>query len=141
MTAYRRGDTFEKRVMAQLETDGYWVGQSRGSKTVVDMVAIKRDQVLFIQVKSGKRMISAAEWNALYATALKVDAVPILAVRQYTPAGVPSPKPPVYWLLTGRRHPHRPTARDWPAEAWSPDEVAEAMARHPAGKARLRPVE
>lgn len=52
MTRYAGGADFEREVRAALVADGYQlVIRSAGSKTKVDLVAFKPDQVLFVQCK------------------------------------------------------------------------------------------
>lgn len=128
MTAYTRGDYFEKRVADDLRGNGYFVLQSRGSKTVVDLVAIKTGQVLFVQAKAGLTTPSGTEWNTLHMIATRFGGVPLIADR----AGRGRIR---YRRIT---HPHSPHKHDWPALIWTPDdaELAAAIARHPAGKQR-----
>lgn len=54
-TNYARGAAFERRVKARLEADGWYVARSAGSKTSVDLVAVKDGRVLFIQCSLGKK--------------------------------------------------------------------------------------
>jgi Holliday junction resolvase len=126
MTAYTRGDYFEKRVADDLRHNGYLCWQSRGSKTVVDIIALKPGQVLLVQVKAGMTPPAGTEWNSLLKIARYTQAVPLIADR----AG--------RGVIRYRRitDPHTPHKHDWPARIWKPDdaELAAAIARHPAGK-------
>jgi Holliday junction resolvase len=115
-TAYRRGDHFEKRVADQLRIDGYIVYQSRGSKSPVDIVALKPMQVLLIQAKSGDTGLTGVEWNLLLELARRAGAIPLVADRT-GPAGRV-----IRWRrITG---PHPAHTRTWPCEDWTPDQVA-----------------
>jgi Holliday junction resolvase len=128
--AYRAGDRFEKRVITDLETDGYRAWQSRNSRGLADVFALKPGQVLLVQVKAGLTGPSHQEWNGLYELAVRVGAVPLWA--DHDPE---HPKRIRYRRLLG---PHNDRRHDWPAVAWTADEaeLAAAIARHPAGKHR-----
>jgi len=81
MTAYTRGRSFEYDVRDQLTNDGYECFRSAGSKTKVDIIAIKHGQILLVQAKRDGR-ISPAERASVQATAALIDcAVPILAYK------------------------------------------------------------
>ena len=75
---YRAGRQFEYRVRDDLRARGFWVLRSPASKSPVDLVAISKGRVVFIQCKRGGG-ISVAEWNAIYDLAESVDAEPVLA--------------------------------------------------------------
>ena len=61
---YRRGADFERALKKHLESKGYFVVRSAGSKGPVDLVAIGTGaEVIFIQCKIGK--ISQKELTAL----------------------------------------------------------------------------
>ena len=96
---YQRGTALENRVRKRLETAGYFVVRSAGSKTPVDLCAIKRGQVLFVQCKRGGNL-PAAEWNALYDAARDSGALAVLA-EQLVPRGV----------VTGRTNSRCPAPR------------------------------
>lgn len=108
--AYQRSDAFEKRVMHELEADGYAVWQSRGSKGAADIVAAKPHELLVVQVKSGEARISHDGWNALLELALRSGAVPILAIR--------SGRHILYQRLTAK---HDFYGHTWPSEPWTPN--------------------
>lgn len=60
MTPYEDGTRFEQRVRNHLIEEGYWVARTAGSKTKVDLIAMKTGELLLVQCKrSGK--ISPAE--------------------------------------------------------------------------------
>lgn len=62
---YRNGRNFEYRVRQRLVDAGYMVFRSAGSKTKLDLLAIKPGApMLFIQCKRGGRF-PTEEWNAL----------------------------------------------------------------------------
>jgi Holliday junction resolvase len=115
MTAYERGNHFERRVADQLRTDGYQVWQTRGSKSPADILAAKTGQLLLVQVKSGEHGMSGTDWNLLLELANRAGATPILATRTG-----PALRRIHYRRLTG---PHRHGTRSWPCEDWTPDEV------------------
>jgi Holliday junction resolvase len=119
MTAYQRGNAFERIIADQLRGDGYSVWQTRGSKSPVDIVAIKTGQTLFVQCKGGAGGLTSARWDELHDLAAAVGAVPILADRGGRG---------IYRLrrITGRYRPHQAgEARGgiWPAEPFSTDDV------------------
>ncbi len=110
-----RGTAFERKVSAQLTGDGYLVIRAAGSHGAADLIALKRGQVLFVQVKlGGAGDCPPAEWNLFHDLACSVGALPILAYRPGR-AGV------AFWLVTGRKE--RVTKQP-PAAPWTPDEVA-----------------
>jgi Holliday junction resolvase len=76
----RAGRTFEYTCRDHLRDAGYWVMRSPASKSVVDMVAIKPGQVLFVQCKVNGRL-DPAEFNALWTAARAAGALPVLASR------------------------------------------------------------
>jgi Holliday junction resolvase len=78
----RAGRAFEYKVRDRLRGDGYWVMRSPGSRTVVDLLAIKPGQVLFVQCKVNGRL-DPGEWNALWGAAGEAGAVPVLASRPF----------------------------------------------------------
>jgi Holliday junction resolvase len=117
VTAYQRGNAFERIIADQLRGDGYSVWQTRGSKTAVDIVAIKTGQTLFVQCKSGVAALTSQRWDELHDLARAVGAVPIIADR---------PKRGVYRLrrITGRYRQHLPGETRggiWPAEPFTTD--------------------
>lgn len=86
---YRSGRDFEYEVRDQLTDDGYWVTRAAGSKTKVDLIAIKAGQVLLVQCKRDGRISPAERAEVLrIAALLPAVAVPILAHRLTRPARV-----------------------------------------------------
>jgi Holliday junction resolvase len=109
MTHYRRGRTFEHKVKAALEADGYWTQLAPGSKGV-DAVAIKPGQLLLVSVKRTNGTIPPAERAELLRIAELTGGVPVVAHQ-------PQPRRPIkYRRLTG------PGPREW--VEFTPDEVA-----------------
>lgn len=111
MTNYRGGADFEREVRAALVADGYQlVVRSAGSKTKVDLVAFKPDQVLFIQCKRN-------------GVCPPVERAELLRVAGLLPGvGVPvvASRPRVtYRRLVG------PGSKEW--EPWIPDEIQEVL--------------
>lgn len=81
MSNYDRGRRFEYAVRDHLRTNGYDVIRSAGSKTKVDLVAIKTGQVLLVQCKlDGK--ISPTERTELVRIASAAGGWPIVASRK-----------------------------------------------------------
>jgi Holliday junction resolvase len=109
----RNGTVRENRVKELLEDDGYFVVRSAGSGGVADLVALKRGQVLLIQVKS-EAYLGPAGWNGLWFTALNIGAVPIHAAK------LPGSRQVVWHRLTG---PKTVVTKRPPWVEWSADEV------------------
>jgi len=112
LTPYQKSDWFEKRILADLRTQGYVAWQTRGSKSPADIVALKCGQTLLVQVKSGKATMGHDEWNKLYDLAKRVNAQAILAER--------AARKIRYRCLVGW---HRARSRYWPCETFVLDEV------------------
>lgn len=94
MSNYDRGVRLERAVRHSLESDGYEVIRSAGSKTKVDLIAIKAGELLLIQCKAGTGVVSPAERASLVSTASKVGACPIVVTK--------ADREPMRWrLLTG----------------------------------------
>lgn len=81
MSNYRRGADFERAVRADLVDHGYEVIRSAGSKTKVDLVAIKNGELLLIQCKLPNSQLPSSEWNRLRALSRMCAARPILALK------------------------------------------------------------
>ena len=105
MTHYRSGADFERATRHHLESDGYDVIRSAGSKGKVDLLAFKPGQILAIQCKTSG-LCPPAERTELIRIARILGALPIVAAR---PLGT-------YRLLTGVG------PEEW--VRWTPDEVA-----------------
>lgn len=78
MSGYSDGRRLEYAARDALEADGYAVIRSAGSKTPVDLVALKLDELLFVQCKAS-RPIGPGERDQLRALAALVNALPIEA--------------------------------------------------------------
>lgn len=91
---YHRGRDLEHRVRKALREQGYEVLRTAGSKSKVDLVAIKPGQMLFVQCKRSGAL-PPAEWNALFDIAAAAGAMPVLAEQLVRGRR--------YWRLTGRK--------------------------------------
>jgi Holliday junction resolvase len=78
---YRRGRGFEYSVRNDLRALGFFCMRSPASKSPIDLVAIRKNCVAFIQCKIGGQL-SPAEWNEFLDLSESVGAVPILACRK-----------------------------------------------------------
>lgn len=110
---YARGKQFEYRTRDDLQVNGYWVMLSPGSRSPVDVVAIKPGQVLFVQCKIAGTLLPGA-WNELFDAAQAAGAVPVMAER-------PGRGRIAYWELTARKD--VPRARQ-PMAAFTIDQAA-----------------
>jgi hypothetical protein len=112
VTHYRGGADFEREVRAALVADGYQlVVRSAGSKTKVDLVAFKFDQVLFVQCKR----------NGVCPPAERVELLRVAGLLPGIAVAVVASRPRVtFRRLTG------PGPRQW--ELWSTDITTEEVA-------------
>jgi Holliday junction resolvase hjc len=112
MSHYNAGRTFEWKVRDALREDGYEVLRSAGSKTKIDLVAVKPGQLVFVQCKVNG-LCAPAERSKLRDLAGMVDALPVVA---YSHKEGRSAAVVRYRLLTG----------DGPKAfaSWTPDIVA-----------------
>lgn len=85
--SYLKGRTFEYRVRDFLKDKDYFVLRSPRSKGPVDLVAIRKGEILFIQCKSWG-CIDKEEKEQLISLAKSVGAMPLMVHRR--------PKPPNY---------------------------------------------
>jgi len=74
---YRFGRAFEYRVRDALRGFGYFVLRSPQSKSPLDLIAIKRGVVLFVQCKR-HGVLNPGEWNQIFDLAQSVGAIPIM---------------------------------------------------------------
>jgi hypothetical protein len=110
VTSYDAGRRLEWDVRKRLIADGYQlVLRSAGSKTKVDIVAFKLDQVLFVQAKA----------NGLCPPAERVELLRVAGLLPGIAVPVVASRPKVtFRRLTG------PGPQQW--EPWSPD-ILEAV--------------
>ena len=78
---YARGADFERRIRTRMEEQGYTVFRSAGSKSPVDLIAVKDRVHYYIQAKSGKTKISRKERLELVDLAEDCGAIPVLVTR------------------------------------------------------------
>lgn len=114
MTNYSRGYAFERQVAADLESDGYWTCQARGSHGLADVVAIKAGEIVLVQCKLGA--IGHGEWNALRALAVELGAVAVVADRPE--------RGRLRYRAIAAEHLARSTI--WPCEPWTADRMVSA---------------
>lgn len=77
-TNYQRGASFERRVKALLEGEGFAVVRSAGSHSPADLVAMRKGELVIIQCKRDGRL-APSEWNGFVEFCVKAGGVPILA--------------------------------------------------------------
>ncbi|MFF1469109.1 PDDEXK family nuclease [Streptomyces mirabilis] len=118
---YERGVRFERAVRDDLESHGYEVIRSAGSKSKIDLVAIKPRQLLLIQCKqAGPGQLPNADWNRVFELSRMCDADPIVAVK------ITGRALPEYRRLLIRLVPRQqPAAERGHFELWSPDPLGE----------------
>lgn len=92
-THYRIGRQFEYRVRDLFREAGYFVLRSPGSKSPVDLVAMKTGALCLVQCKRGGTIV-CREWNKLFRLADSVGATAILAEM---PTGYGT----LLWRMTG----------------------------------------
>lgn len=82
MTNYSQGRAFEYAVRDVLTDQGFYVMRSAGSKTKVDLVAIKGGQIALVQCKR-HGVISPAERTVLFdLAALNPNTLPLVASKE-----------------------------------------------------------
>jgi Holliday junction resolvase len=70
-SSYSKGIDAERRVKSKLESKGWLVRQSKGSRGPYDLYAMKGGKKLFVQVKSGSASLSRTERTRLRRVAKK----------------------------------------------------------------------
>lgn len=82
LTAYQKGYLFERRVRRQLESEGYTVFRTAGSRADFDLVALKAGEPpLLVQCKVNPKL-SEREKERLCETAGRAGGVAVLAYRE-----------------------------------------------------------
>lgn len=79
---YARGRAFEYKVRNYFISQGYFVLRSPRSKGPVDLIAIKKGDILLIQCKLGQNYLSAKQRIPLINLAESLGATPLLAFRE-----------------------------------------------------------
>lgn len=79
-TPYQRGRSFEYRVKKKLESLGYFVMRSAGSKGQVDLLAVKHGTSLFVQSKL-RGQISITEHNELFLLSQRFGSIPVIVMN------------------------------------------------------------
>ena len=92
---YRLGRHVEYSVRDDFKKHGYFAMRSPASKSPIDILAVKKGSVVFIQCKRSMA-IGVREWNIFYDLAKSVDAVPIVAGR-------PTGRGLLYCIMTGEK--------------------------------------
>lgn len=106
---YRLGRHVEYAVRDKMRRFGYFVLRSPASKSPIDLVAIARGRVVFVQCKRSGAL-PVREWNELFCLCESVGAIPVLASR---PTGYGL----VFQRLTGLKDGSK---RRQPFEPWDP---------------------
>lgn len=81
MTNYEAGARFERETRAHLAAEGYWVMKSAGSKTKVDLIAIKEGELLVVQCKRNGVCSPAERAELLRIAHMIPGAIPLVASR------------------------------------------------------------
>jgi len=79
-TQYQLGRSFEYRTRKILEDNGYYVVRSAQSKGLIDLVALKKGEVLIVQCKRGG-ILDKEEWDSLLELAVAIGATPVFSER------------------------------------------------------------
>jgi len=75
----RRGVAFEGRVRRELRRALFYVVRAAGSRGAVDLVGIRADLDLFVQVKRDRKGFPRVEWEEVRRLANDHGAIPVLA--------------------------------------------------------------
>ena len=92
---YRLGRQVEYSVRDDFKKHGYVTMRSPASKSPIDILAVKKGVIVFVQCKRNM-VIGVKEWNIFYDLAISVDAIPIVAGR---PTGMGL----LYWKMTDKK--------------------------------------
>ena len=79
---YAIGRKFEKKVRQVFEAKGYYVYESPLSKSPVDMVAIRKGEIILIQAKFNSNYIKKRDIQKLKELSQTINAKPILVVHK-----------------------------------------------------------
>ena len=108
VTNYSTGRRYEYLIRNDLEYNGYQCIRAAGSKGVADIIALKPNEVLLVQVKNTNPQLTPNDRAALLNLARITGALPLVAHK-------PLRKPIMYRQLTG------PGPKDW--QPWTADTV------------------
>lgn len=124
VNASRKGSRFEHATVHHLEETGWpYVTRASHSRGIADVVAIRPDEVLFVECKTNG-LLYPEQWNALYHGAIAAGGTPLCAIpvdRRRNPGAEPIR---YMRLLTpkdgsGARQPWEPyDVRSW-ADQWA----------------------
>jgi len=81
VTSYSKGRQFEYRTRHHLESKGFVVFRSAGSRSVADLIALRTGEVWLVQCKSDGYM-SPLERHNFAEVAAELGVVPMLAFRK-----------------------------------------------------------
>jgi Holliday junction resolvase len=87
MNQYQRGARVEREVQKWLEARGFTTMRAAGSKGKIDVMAIRDDEQLFIQVKISDGLIKPAERRELIRLGRMAGATPLVAYKEETGEG------------------------------------------------------
>lgn len=73
VTNYTRGRNLEYKVKKELEAQGYLVIRSSGSHSPFDLIAMRMDEIRFIQLKSRQQGQTFYRIDAEYETVVKEE--------------------------------------------------------------------
>jgi hypothetical protein len=125
VSAYSKGNSYERQALDHLRAEGYHCWQTRGSKGPADLIAIKPGQLLLVQVKGARSPMTHDGWNALWYLALDCGTIgkPCLAIIADWPDWKPSKAGPMRLsVITGSHHPN---GRTWPCQPFITDQIGE----------------
>lgn len=80
----KSGTRFEWRVRKIISHKDFFVFRSAGSKTIVDLIAFKKNRILLIQCRANSQY-TKEELSQLHALAEMIDAVPLFVWRNDSP--------------------------------------------------------
>lgn len=80
MSRYAKGAAFENDVKNDLADKGYQVYRVAGSHSPVDVIAVSRGVLIYVQCKTNG-VVGVEEWNTFFDHCKAVEALPIVASR------------------------------------------------------------